>query len=277
MGTLPDSSPQKGTGSEPNPFATVKNARLRGVGPLLRRTAHPIRRILAPLFIVCLVMLGGAALGLRPAMARLAARLEKLPIAPRQSVKDFDVTRMPSFRRLTKGIAMPNLEESGTAEVACVPLEDLTPGAEKRLAGILVTYYADPHTKVPHTPDVCYRQIGAVVHGVRAVRLDLPGGVGADKGISAQAMRIDRADCNLLLVYVFCANGRFCTDRQEVRMLLNWPGERYTYFSKIEAFTQCNSDADEPRAMETCQRLLREALPLLMSEYFPDSAALSGP
>lgn len=235
------------------------------------------RSLLSPLFVASAVLLCAAGAGIRPAATAVAARLDKLPITPRRALKELDIAALPSFRPGTWEFLAEGLDQVGTADVISVALEDWTPGADRQSAGLFITYYADPHTKVPHTPDVCYRQSGAIVHGQRTIHVDVPDLGQSGERIAVNVLRVDSSRGKLLLLYLFCSNGRFCTDRQAVRLLLNWPGERFAYFSKIEIFALCGSDAEEPRALETSMRLLREALPVLLREHFPDAVALRGP
>jgi len=85
---------------------------------------------------------------------------------------------------------------------------------------------------------------------------------------------LETAGTHGLTGYLFCASGEFCCRRDQVRWIIGRPGDRYVYFSKIEAIIAYAHERDRPYALEVCQRLLSEALPVLVAEYFPDSADL---
>ncbi|HPM23236.1 MAG TPA: hypothetical protein PLP66_04985 [Phycisphaerae bacterium] len=230
-----------------------------------------LTRLCPPVFLVSALVLVAAAVELRPAMKAVRARLEKRTIALRRPFADFSPAGMPSFvsTPFPVGMGADHFREVGTDEIALVCVEPRGSISPVDWVLLFATYYADPHCQVPHTPDVCYRQTGATVFRMRAVSIDVPGQGGSVLRIPTRALRIDQREGNLFLMYTLSASGQFCDSRGRARWLLNWPGDRCAYFSKIEAVTPCSSDAEEPAAQQRCTQALSEALPVLLREYYP--------
>ena len=72
-----------------------------------------------------------------------------------------------------------------------------------------------------------------------------------------------------LVVYVIVSNGRFYRDREAVRFSIGWPGDKYTYFSKVEVATNCPKGMPFEEAVERVTRLVGEALTILIEDHFP--------
>jgi hypothetical protein len=93
--------------------------------------------------------------------------------------------------------------------------------------------------------------------------------------LTARLLYLTQPEARAALLYVFYVNGQFCYDRQQVRWIMGRLGDPYIYFSKVEAFAVCPlATTDLTPAIEQCQRLLREALPVLVAEYYPDDREL---
>lgn len=210
-------------------------------------------------------------------MERLANRYAKHPIAPRRSLTEFDVSALKSFRAAAGSgpVELPT-EDIGTEELFWGRLEQKAPGFRDLRATLFVTYYSNPGDPVPHTPEVCARQVGVTVSNIASVALSVPG-LGPDHPpVPVRVVDLETAGTRGLTGYVFCASGEFCCRRNQVRWIIGRPGDRYVYFSKIEAMVLYAYEGDRPHALEVCKSLLSEALPVLVAEYFPDSADLKG-
>ena len=152
-----------------------------------------------------------------------------------------------------------------------------TPAGTAGHAFLFVTYYSDPEDKVPHTPEVCYRQVGTVIRDSRTVTVDTPALLPEHGNITARSLRAEQKSTNGVIVYCFCANGEFYFDRNQVRWAISWPGDRYVYFSKIEAAAPYDAGEDPGPALQRAKTLLGEALSVLLSEHYPRTADLTGP
>jgi hypothetical protein len=47
------------------------------------------------------------------------------------------------------------------------------------------------------------------------------------------------------------------------------PGDRYVYFSKIEAIAAFTHEFERQEAIELCRDILREGLPALVADHYP--------
>ncbi|HUU95609.1 MAG TPA: hypothetical protein VM487_07705 [Phycisphaerae bacterium] len=210
-------------------------------------------------------------------MEWLANRYAKHPIAPRRSLTEFDVSALESFRAAAGSgpVELPT-EDIGTEELFWGRLEEKAPGFRDLQITLFVTYYSNPGDPVPHTPEVCARQVGITVSNIASVALSVPGLGPNHPPVPVRVVDFEKVGTHGLTGYVFCANGEFRCRRDQVRWIIGRPGDRYVYFSKIEAILSYAQERDRPYALEVCQRLLSEALPVLVAEYFPDSADLKG-
>jgi len=240
-------------------------------GDWIRRAVRPL---ITPVFVVCAVILSAAAVGLRPGMAALAEHYRKQSIALRRPLQDFDPSRLPSFRAsLAEPPVDSSFEEAGTDDYLVIGLEELGARGPDRAAFLFVTYYSDPDDKVPHTPEVCYRQTGVVVESMTTITIDTPDLAPDHPRINARLLILRRTRSQLALIYVFCVNGEFRCERTQVRWMAAWPGDRYVYFSKVEAITYYELGADPTPAIERSKKLLREALTVLVTDHYPDNEA----
>ena len=252
-----------------------------------------LRSFLSMPFVLCGVLLLAAAAGLRPVVAGLAQGFSKETIALRRSLDEMDVLRLASFRLVPDGGFFPSPVSSyvGTDDVInwTFELKDNVGEARRDLDVLLfVTYYSNPRDTIPHTPEVCYRQAGAVVNSVRRIPVDTPGLGPQHARIEAalldvtpimrsqQGERIDD-QWRQALIYTFVCAGEFYPGREQVRLAIGLPGDRYSYFSKVEVSSACAPGEDFDEAVERCRHMLREALPLLIADHYPTKEDLRGP
>lgn len=232
---------------------------------------------MSPVFLICALILIGAAIGLRPGMASLAERYRKKSIDPRRPFDHFDVSRLPSFQE-SPGPLPVNISADmvDTEDYLLIGLKDEGRTGPEMQAFLFVTYYSDPKDKVPHTPEVCYRQGGSVVENMTTITLDTPELAPEHPRIQARSLQLRHITGRSAIVYTFCVNGEFRYDREQVRWAIAKPGDPYIYFSKIEAVAQYRQGTDPAIATEWAKKLLREALPILVSEHYPDTAVVKG-
>lgn len=220
-----------------------------------------------------------AATGLRPGMKALSQRYTKKAIAIRRPLKEFDTSLLPSFRDGWDFVRekLPASEEAlGTDEHILLALNKK--GQKDVSAGLFITYYSDPKDKVPHTPEMCYAQIGVVIKERSIITIETPELGREHPQTRACLLRLDMPKSNSDQVYIYCfyAEGEFRVSRNRTRLVLNKPGNRHTYFSKIEVYSLCPTDGDSTEAIEICQTLFREVLSVLLKEHFPSRDQLKG-
>ncbi len=223
-------------------------------------------RLSAPFLSAALILIAGAA-GLRPAMTALSVRFLKQSIPIRKPLAQFDISRLPSFSTgwLTSNVPPEDIE---TDEFAIIHFSRRTFGTEPKEVVLFVTYYSDPQSNVPHTPDVCYRQGGAVVKKMSNITIDPPESAPCPK-IKARLLLMRRQKLNQAIIFCFYVDGRFRHSREQVRWMIRKPGNRYVYFSKIETVAMYPLNGEPTEAIELCKRLFAEAVGQLISEHFP--------
>jgi len=226
-------------------------------------------RMVSSLIILILI-----ATGLRPAMYAMGRRFEKRSASIQKSLTEFDTLRLLSFRYGWKHDPLDHSgDDIGTDEYMSVTF---SPKAkiEQLYAHMAVTYYCDPEDKVPHTPDVCYRQMGAVVKKMMPIVIDVPE-LGPERSrVKATMLILELPTVDKVVIYGFDVEGQFKRTRGQVRLAMGMPGNRRTYFSKFESDSAYPCGGSPDGAIELCKTIIREALPILVSEYYPSAETL---
>jgi len=238
------------------------------------------KALASPLFIVCGVVLIVAAVGLRPTLDALRIKYTKKTIELRRPLDQFDPSLLPSFKRAADDSIMKLLavstEAVGTEQYAVINVQERGHVGAEGQAALVLTYYSKPGDKVPHTPEVCYRQTGGVVRNLSYLRVATPNLGPGMSDIKVRTMYLEQAATRAAIAYCFCANGDMLSDRLGVRLRIAWPGDEYVYFSKIEAVSRFGPDSEAAAAMERSKRLLAEALPILLERHFPLTDVVKG-
>lgn len=234
-----------------------------------------MRRFCSIPFLLAAGLLLAAALGLRGGLRELSDYYGKKPIDLRRALSQFDPSRLPSFGQGWE-YKFQSASESdvGTAEYVHVSFYRQEGTPEPRRAELFVTYYNDPQDKVPHTPEVCSRQAGAVVETMGTIDIDVPELGPGDSPITARLLILREQTYKMVDIYFFCVEGKYRHTRNQVRWVLGIPGNRYSYFSKIEAATVFALDEDPAAALETSKTIIAEAVAILVSEFLPAAEQL---
>ena len=232
------------------------------------------RGLLSVRFVLSAAILAVVALGLRPTMAALARYYAKESIGTKRPLQKFDTANLPDFQKDWKLRVGQTEDEVETEEYMIVNLVRKYPSQGPESAYLSVMYYNDPRDKVPHTPDVCYRQAGAIVKEKTTIQLDIPGISSQNTPIEATLVDLNTGPQDRIVVFFFVVEGKFRRTRQQVRWVLGMPGNKYSYFAKIEASTTYPKDGDPARAIEIVKKLLADAMPVLMDQYLPDTRQL---
>jgi hypothetical protein len=196
----------------------------------------------------------------------------KKSIEIRRPLLEFDISRLPSFQEgwsSSVSQAYESPEDVGTDECVIIKFEK---GFKE--TALFVTYYSNPKDKVPHTPDVCYRQAGAIVRYMRNITLDTPELAPEYPQIKARLVALRMPSYDQIVLFCFCVEGELRYSREQVRWVIGKPGNHHTYFSKIETTSFHTIGSNEEESIELCKTLLREALPVLLTEHFPDKKQL---
>ncbi|MCD6392672.1 MAG: hypothetical protein J7M40_04110 [Planctomycetes bacterium] len=232
------------------------------------------RGLLSVRFVLSAVILAAAALGLRPGMAMLSKYYAKETIGMKRSLRKFDTTNLAGFQKEWKLRTEETADEIGTEEYVIVMLARKYPSEGLKTAYLTAMYYSDPRDKVAHTPDVCYRQAGAIVKAKTAIQLDLPGISSQQTPVQATLVDLKVGTGNRIVIFFFVVEGKFRRTREQVRWVLGMPGNKYCYFAKIEASATYPKDGDPSKATEIARQLLAESTPVLLDQYLPDTGQL---
>ncbi len=232
------------------------------------------RGLLSVRFVLSAVILAAAALGLRPGMAVLGKYYAKESIGTKRSLRKFDAANLAGFQKEWKLHTEETKDDIETEEYVIVALDRKYPSGGPKSAYLFVTYYNDPRDKVPHTPDVCYRQAGAIVKRKTTVHLDIPGISSQQAPIEATLVVLNTGPIDRIVIFFFVVEGKFRSSREQVRWVLGMPGNKYCYFAKIEASAIYPKDGDPTKAIDISKKLLAESMPILMDEYLPDTRQL---
>jgi hypothetical protein len=230
------------------------------------------RGFASPLFIGVSVVLLIAAIGMPIGLKAVSDHFTKLPVDVRVPLSQFDGTRLTSFRVIPTTRILHEGQDIGTDEALTIPLlmdsglrED-----EERHVLLHVAYYDGTSLQVSHTPEVCYRQSGAVINEIRTIRIPVSGIAGVD---SVPARLVDitvPGGVQLAVVYLFVSNGSFYHDRERLRFAMSWADEPRVYFAKVEAVTEWGNDGFTLEdAAEYSKKAIIEALPELLDVHLP--------
>lgn len=227
---------------------------------------HSLRGWFSGPFLLAFLVLCLTAVLLPPLLRVLASHYEKEPIAIRRSLKTFDPQSLPFLQKDWNFHYSPvSAEEIGTEEYTYITFLRKDKLTSPQQMVLFITYYSNPRDKVPHTPEVCSRQAGAIVRQLTTATIDIP-----ESGpIEVKRLILDEQKYSSLTLYVFCVEGLFRHDREQVRWVIGKPGNRHVFFSKIEVAALLPANGDTQAAFEACKEVLSQAIPVLVNDYFP--------
>lgn len=233
---------------------------------------------------ICVVILGITAMGLRPVTRYMRVTMAKEPIPLRAPLAKLDKSRLGTYRfARARTLDSAVVNSLGTEEYIDWMLVDTSVSRDNPLhyAHLFVTYYTGEPDAVPHTPDHCYQGSGYTTDRARNTTLhiktledapDVPVRV-----LSFVKSGIFDGD-KIPVLYTFHCNGRFVATAAGVRSAANNPRDKYAYFSKVEVNFGRESDANRypswDDALAASKRLLERVLPLLVNEHWPDWKAV---
>lgn len=220
-------------------------------------------------FVFSAIILVLAAVGLRPGLQALAAYYAKESIAINRPLQEFDMSRLPGFRTGWEFKSEEITDDIETEEYLLLKMNRESYGNEVESAILFVTYYSNPGDKIPHSPDVCNRQAGAIIKKLSPVTIDIPELAPEYSKVEASLLLLQKEQREEVIIYTFFAEGQFCSSRNRARWVISKPGNRHVYFSKIEAIVPFPIGGDPQYAIELCEELLTQAIPILVKEYFP--------
>jgi hypothetical protein len=236
-----------------------------------------------PAFLICVLLLAGAAAGMPSAMKYLGVILAKEPLPIEKSLDLLDEHGLGTYKVVAK-TAIDNrevLKSLGTEDYIQWVLEDTEaePDSKARYCTLFITYYDLPD-RVPHVPEECYvgggyrrvssdtMNLSVVKDGTPAV---IPGRYVVFAGTSKEGLGLES---KFPVCYLLNVNRKYEADRYGARRTLGKNFRKYSYFSKVEwmffgmefGSKVYPEKADTIRASE---RLLAVILPILEQEHWP--------
>lgn len=243
----------------------------------------PLKRIFSrPSFVICVVVLGVCAGGLKltAEWMNLNFRKEEAPL--RKEFDDLDVARLTPYKVLNKAVIPDDiLEELGTEQYLQWSLEDTSvdvtdPG---RYLALFITYYTGNPDKVPHVPDQCYTGGGGLIKNSGNYTLEIKGLGIDDDELPVRVLDVHMenvlGETKKTVMYFFGVNGTFRCTRDQVRLLQNNLFDKYAYFCKVEVSFVRSDKMSRQKNLAAAQNFFGVLLPLLIEEHWPDWEALN--
>lgn len=237
------------------------------------------RHFLTPAFLVALVMTGVAAFLAGPVAARLDLRHSKEALPLRKPLSELDESTITPYRVVHRQLLDSTVVDAlGTDQYIHWTLEDTSVEVNDplRYCQLFVTYDTGGENLVPHVPDEC--RLGAGYQPAQAHEnreMDVPRLLQAGAKVPVRVCSFVKTAVfnrdEVSVVYTFFCNGEFTATRNGVRLLINDPRNRHSFFSKVEvSFPAANREKN----VEGAAKLLDRLLPVLMKNHYPDFAAV---
>lgn len=220
-------------------------------------------------FCLSILLIIFTAVGLRPMLYSLEQYYLKEPIEPNVPLRKFKVLELSSFQEGWNDRKASVPESVGTDEYIFTYLNRQDINKVPRSAYLFVTYYSDPKDKVAHSPDVCYRQAGAIVKEISSISIERAEN-GESSTIPAKMILFEMPDgYQQVVIFTYCVEGVFRDKRWETRRQIAKPGNCYTYYSKIETAVPYSNEWELKDAADLCELLFTEATMSLAKDHFP--------
>lgn len=249
----------------------------------MARKKIDIRAYLQPAFVICVLVLAVAGIGMSVTMKKLGIILEKEPLPLRKSLELLDQSGLAPYEVVLPKLKIENrevLKSLGTDDYIQWVLEDTEEPKDSPVKRCLlfVTYYGLPD-RVPHVPEECWTGGGYQRLGRASVTLDVENEVGFEARIPAKYLVFGPRNTNLFQnrqripnLYFFKVNGQYAGSREEARIVLNKNlFGKSSYFCKVEVVFNRSSDTpSKEAAVMASEKLLSVILPILEREHWPE-------
>jgi hypothetical protein len=104
-------------------------------------------------------------------------------------------------------------------------------------------------------------------------------GDGAALAIPAKYLKLTQnkrgKPIDFCVMYTFCVNGEFLSDREFARFKMALPWNRAVYFAKIEVAASVPRKGDFQKALEAARRMMMDAIPEVVERHLPTAADVS--
>jgi len=241
-----------------------------------------IRAYVEPAFVLCVLVLATAGVGMPVAMKKLGVVLKKSPLPLRRSLELLEGEPLGPYKVVSK-LRITNedtLKALGTEDYIQWVLEDgeQSEGSAVKRLMLFVTYYRLPD-RVPHVPEECWTGGGYQKLSGERVSLEVSNGAGFEAKVPGSYLifapknaTVWQSRVRIPNLYFFRVNGEYAGDRDEARIALNKNlFRKWSYFSKVEiVFNQSRVAPGREEAVAAAEKLLAVVLPVLESKYWPE-------
>ncbi len=242
-----------------------------------------IRVYAQPAFLICVLVLGGGAVGMSMALNRLGIIMKKKPLPLRRSLELLDEGDLSPYRVVPPKLKIENkeiLKALGTSDYIQWVLEDSEEPAGSPVKRFLlfITYYRLPD-RVPHVPEECWTGGGYRKLRSEGITFEINDNVGFEASISAKYLVFGPKRASLWRdreripnLYFFKINGQYAGSREQARIALNKNlfGES-SYFCKVElVFNRSSAVPSKDAAVKASEKLLAVILPILERDHWPE-------
>jgi len=205
---------------------------------------------------------------LRSSIGKLSAYFTKQTVSTRKPLNVF----YDSLASIEKKYEWKNeitTQEIETDEYFLIELFEKHRNTSRRKGYVSGLYYSDPSSKVPHTPDVCYRQAGSIIREIRTIPIEL-----GSSQVDVTLVRLEQSKSEMVILFCFIAEGKIANSRTKVRLITSKPGNKHTYFCKVEVGCFYEIGEDPQPNIEIVESLLSKIIPKLIDEYLPTEEML---
>ena len=242
-----------------------------------------VRVYLQPAFVICVLVLAAAGIGMTITMKHLGIILKKDPLPLRESLEFLDEANLTPYHVVPPKLKITNdeiLEALGTEDYIQWIMEDTEqpPTSPAKRCLLFITYYSLPD-RVPHVPEECWTGGGYQRLRSEDVRLNIDNMSDCNVNIPAKYLVFGSKTANLSQsgirvpnVYFFRVNGQYAGSREEARIALNKNlFGKHSYFCKVELVFNAGSAApNKEETIGASEKLLCVILPILEQKHWPD-------
>ena len=239
---------------------------------------------LEPGFLISVLVLGIASIGMSLAMDFFELELQKEPLPLKKSLSLLNKADLGPYRVVNE-VQIKNkdiLKALGTEDYIQWTLEDTDEpiNSSVRKCGLFITYYELPD-RVPHVPEECYAGSGNQRVGTSSTKVGIDND-GFKKDIPIRHLVFadtggdiwSRKD-KFSVFYLINVNDKYVSNRDAARRTLNENIiGKHCYFSKVEWVFFSNNNRrsflDDSKTASASRKLLSVILPILEKEHWPE-------
>jgi hypothetical protein len=237
-------------------------------------------------FLICVVLLGGAALMAGPLARQWKQFFIKDAIHLRKPLHELRRSGLGPYQFVQDDqLSASVVAALGTEMYVSRLLKDTRQPDDSPLhrVSLSVTYYTGGTNLVPHTPDVCMEGAGYTKKDAGYDTLTVESLGPDDMEVPIRWLIFEKSEvfrrAEPKVAYTFHCNGAFTASRTGVRQRTTKLTDRYAYFSKVEvSFSGAGGETPtREQAVQATRDFFEYLLPVLLQEHWPDWEAATRP